>query len=223
MTQDQSSRMNFSSFVVASFLRAAGWPQQKGLVRKRLVVNAIAADGALRHLVEIGAGIGASDPGLAARLLANVFFIRDWRAKPPADLVNELLLAEIAPPISMYPYEIVFEGNFPVFAKHMSEVTWENLAQNYAAYGILFGRAVVWGIQNRDAMEVALNLERSGWEAGAGSARSAGLNIPEAFPYATNQAFYDACRDVANGYEMEMGPLADPPVELESELLARRG
>jgi hypothetical protein len=211
--------MNFASFVHAYFLRHAGWPQKKGLIRKRLVVSAEAADGALNGLVEIGAGIGASDTNLSARLLANVF---SRSAKLPADLLNELVVAEIEVEDSKFPYHSVFEGNFPVFAVGAAEVTWEYLSQNEVVYGILFSRAIYWGNQHKEAMDRAVDLQRTDWNLTAGGARSAGLNVPETFPHETNQAFYESFLDIVGEYEAAIGPLPNVSVELESELRLRQ-
>lgn len=83
---DQPHNSNFPAYFVARLLKDAGWPQKRGVLRSRYMVNSGLVKGAVKVLFRTGVGIGAGLPEDAIKLVADLFSLRDWKSQSATQL-----------------------------------------------------------------------------------------------------------------------------------------
>ena len=216
--------MTFAGDFTASLFRAAGWPQSKGLLRRR-VVDPFVADAVFSQLGRVGVVLGAEHPALALQLIKEL-------VNPPDDMIEDLLdelgqsdkLVQNLPTVP--PWHAIMPQPFSLMAK---DVPWGSLGQPDFArrYKEGFLYCLGWGLLHPQEARDAIEVEREQNRRNAPIREAAGLILtPEGGSIAESigEAAATAERCVRD-YEAHAGslPLAEQAMLNAPRVVARFG
>ena len=208
---------------VAEQLNRLGWPQTKGVFRKKEVVPALLVDLTVEQGLRLCMGLGAGRPELACRVIADIFRPDAWTPQQTAALLGTA--ANTQKPISEHP-ELPAWTAF--YGKHalslqMAEAEWGWLGKEVASLWRGFGGyCAIWGLSHQMEFAAAFEASQIDDARNAPEMRRQGLAV--APPMLLNE-FYVACEQMVFAYESSGHRLPDTPAALrESPLVvARRG
>lgn len=156
---------------VGSILHALGWPKKKGLIFKSEVVDKFALARAVESLVRVGIVLGTGKPEVALRLLADVFYGREWTSDHVTGIFHDfdpkpLLLCNPSPqpwqPNSPPPADFVI-ADLPFGLVQGEElIPWPEIAAPayQEIYSKSFLRGLVWGLAYPDEARNRYDADR---------------------------------------------------------------
>jgi hypothetical protein len=175
--------MRFSVYLLLTTLHAAGFPRKSGFLGRKLIVDTLVFNAAIREMVLIGVGLGVGRPELVVRIFANSFdadAIANW-----AEFFNDLS------PNRQSSIEDISEwARLPSDAPPSFEWNWLFGVTPVATINNkTFLLATLWGLLNPKEGEEALEQNRINYTENAPLAIDAGLEIAAEPSFTTNDSF----------------------------------
>lgn len=219
--------MAFPLACVESLLTAAGWPHQQGVFRKRRVVHALIALGAVRQLAEASAMLGATVPITAQRLFASMFESdKDWSDADSNELFEELdeLSAQARSALFLDPFFPLIGSEFIIALNRPDEIAWDG-DDGFTTPGNLIDvsvtraylRSLYWGLSKPDQVRRWMAAKDAGETLPRPLAKAAGVEL--AGESADVVAWF---LDSIGAYE-QVAPFPDAPPELVARLSVEEG
>jgi hypothetical protein len=147
--------INFSTFFTHSNLAQAGWPREKGWLRKKQVVDLGVFTSTISVLNQIGITLGAGAPEMAAKLLTHAFSNRDWANTSVHDFFDRFdPQQKILRNPELMPWDTLnyFEYKPKSISELETTVPWEFLSEDQTVVDYTGGyiESIVWGLLHHE-------------------------------------------------------------------------
>lgn len=224
--------ISFPQFFFLGLMDAAGWPQKRGALSRKLMANAMVVDGAREQLAQLCMALGATAPSVATRVLADV--MNEWttpelreegKIEEYLDEVAQWTATRQQAQPAMSPWaalvdprmlDIGLGGRQPTDLRSIQNAT-QKLMPWSVCQDDKFQRmlhievmeALVWGLFHPEDAVSALNSSLTDATQGWGRAKRSGMRL-EGDPQ-TAAEYYAECRTMVVNFECEVRPLAAYP------------
>ena len=199
----------FAPWYQLGMLAEMGWPRKHGLIMRREVVSALAADTAATGLLHMGMAAGVYDVPLACSLVRELF---SGDSPSPWNVTHEKLCEQYAKGPDSLMEVFGDERGDPFQVMVPADLLRENTYQLVLAFD--FAAAVWHGITDRVQAVALLNAKATDHLDTAPRMVAAGLEMDtDALP-ASAEDYYSMLADSVRQYEEARRPLPDPPADL---------
>jgi len=219
---------DFPVYFLYGLLRSANWPRRVGMIAKKEVVDPRVVDTARVGLAELGVGLGAGSPALAARLLADIFRDRDWNTQPLSELLPEMDPSAL---VASQPAKLPWQALVQTPMAQEPDVTkeeympWDLLADRSFRLDLYYtlARGLMWGILHPNEANAAYEGHARGLRQRLPMIRHAGLVLDPGFSPPTLPEWIDGHETIVLAYEKERRRLVALPAALaQAEPIAAR-
>ena len=207
--------LTFPDFFLFGMLRSMKWPRKTGLLVKKETVDPRIVDNVRFQLCQLGVTLGAGRPRLAAQLLADVLFHRDWAKEPFGELLADL---NLDPDPNGLPWESIVAARLAKTPDlRVSEsVPWAWLERRElrAIRHMEFAAGLVWGLLHPSETIVLLDRLSAEGEEDVPRARRAGLHLDDGFSVPNAEESFQHAEEMVVSYQEECRPLVSLPTAL---------
>lgn len=216
--------MAFPKTFVTMLVRQAGWPQERGTFRKKVVVNGLVAAGAVDQLAHACAMLAATQPDVAQRLFASCFQTeKDWTEASNDEMFREFGQVANAASSLDDPASALVNERFRSLLLSQEEIPWDGengfstgtVAEEQIVWACL--NSLYWGFTRPDDVKRWMAVDDEGATDSMSRARAAGVEFDEGSD-GTNSELLDGFREVLSAYEEQVAKLAPAPPALLARL-----
>jgi hypothetical protein len=229
--------MTFVLYHLVGMLKAMGWPRKLGLpLLRKEVVDGFIVRMAIQEMAEFAVVLGAKQPAVAIRLLADMFRHRDYIQQPAAELwaMLDATKTVISHP-EVGPAEAIARFIGDSSGKDYGAILGKAPSQNFLPWNFIAGEAIsfasempfamalVWGIEHPQEALAACEAKHKEYSDRLPEMLAAGLKLDPPYTCPTSDDMCVAIQDVIASFQKEVRPLcAVPPELLALPAVARR-
>lgn len=215
----------FQSWFVADQLKSMGWPKTDGTLAAEQYVETRLVDLSVERTIMVSVGLGAGRPQLGAALLADTFENNSWTAESTAELLQTLRGggSRVEGNPELLPWTALYASQR--MRPFGNEMPWQELdnPKLLSIWAIMSACGVFWGLTHEEEMPLIFAKDKEEYERTAATAVAAGGTESDEYPWSTVEAFYEACEEQAERFQVERQPLLEIPDELrKAPEIARR-